>query len=380
MGAIPVSGWGDGSGLDKQMAVSLRSYLQRADRASTEALATRLSSYMRAYLTAYLRRRRFGFDGPIAEVAVDVADSEIPMLIEEGQPDRLIEGIRRFLSPVGRPASERSPIEDASDDALVAAAKLFLRLRCRQGAILLWKQEHPEEARILRSVKAAIADTPGISLRQDACGQRLVSPRSDLRLPPFDTPRLVTLLGRVPPPYCPRAVLRALIPQLHPTGDSGGYCFLMDLVRANHLLRLSAIAGEASGTGAAPIEAESLICGDGVPFAVKLARLTLRLSQWAEESLTADAEKHERLRTRRGVAGTADPGPDPRVIAIAIDRILAPVGLGRPEWAELSLEGLVATAMATPEGGRNNPAQVHQIDYLIRRLRTKMRAHWRELI
>lgn len=384
---------------DSTLAEAIRRYADRPDGPARESLATLMVRYMRAHLVSYLRHRRFGFGRPIAEVATDVADEEVSILLPEDDSDRLVDAIRRLLPGLAEHAAGRSGLGAVSDEDLAAAAKQHLRLRAHQGAILAWKREHPDEARILRSLKSWIPRTPGIELLHHASGQLMITNRSELHRTPLDLDGLLALLAELSPPYPIRDVAETLARRMEPDGVSGGYCYLVELTRAMHLLRLEAMTQDAADAGAAPRDGEGRIGRGGIPCSIKLDRLTRRLSTWAEEILESDAAKRRRLReSRRAPSANPDraclPGSDsdsrtdpsddpslhPTVIAIAIDRILEPVGLGRPEWQEIPLERLIEAETGILADAAARAARVHRVDYLIRRLRARMRSRWREIV
>lgn len=87
---------------DQGLAKALRRAIDQPGPGSREALAGCLVGYMQAYLAIYLRRRRFGFGRPIAEVTTDVADSEIAaLLVDADNPIRIIEKILPLVPKVG---------------------------------------------------------------------------------------------------------------------------------------------------------------------------------------------------------------------------------------------------------------------------------------
>ena len=190
----------------------------------------------------------------------------------------------------------------------------------------------------------------------------------------------MSILSSVRPPYRPRAVVAALEPHLLPDGSSGGYCFLMDLVRAVHFLRVEAVASDAPGSGASPSEPERTMGRDGVPFSLKLTRLRKGLRAWADEILDADEAKKRRLEEGKGGDTPFQQNHRQLTIDIAVDRILSPAGLGRSEWADLSLERLARMTFDDPPPPAELATRVSYVDYLIRRLRKRLQRRWQEIL
>ena len=363
---------------DRELASALRHVIGQPRSAATETNASQLTTYLQAYLRVHLRRRRFGFDRPITEIAAEVAHLEVGTLLTDGDATPMIASFGRFLTPRGSPAPSPAEIGGFPDEDLVAAAKQMLRLRGQQGAIRAWKEEHSQEAHLLRALKMSIRRTPGLRIRRDASGQCITSQRSVLRLPPLGVAELTAILRPAHPPFRAPEVVSALVPCLVPADSHGGYCYLMDLVRAIHFMRVEVLTSEAIEASASFPTPGGAIGRDGVPFPLRMQRTLDQLARWADECLAADEAKRLRLRP---TAGPRHDGDRRRAIAqIAIDRLLSPVGLGRDEWTELTLEELIA--LVVPSASADGVVArhlIHEVDYLIRRLRLRLRRAGRGL-
>lgn len=355
---------------DRELADSLRGVLTDPGTAVGSILPRLLAGYLQAYLCTYLRRRRFGFDRPVREVAEEVANLEVGTLLQGNGAGSLRNALARRLRSI------RSEAGSDDDERLVAAAKDVLRLLARQGATRAWKRDHPAEARLLRSLKSRIRRTEGLRIDRHAAGQMVISRSSDPRLRPLDLAELTEALHVVHPPYPAREVAAALVPGLAPAGDHGGYCYLMELVRAVHFLRVESFMSDASRLDLQGMASSEAIGHNGVPFESRLRRSVDTLTRWAEEYLAADAAKRERLRAGTGILGS----DHRRLLAgIAIERLLAPVGLGRAEWEGLSLETLLARVFPAVAGDHAPHPRVTDVEYLVRRLRRRLRQRGREL-
>lgn len=322
------------------------------------------------YLSAYLSRRQVGLSEPISIAANSVADDEVARLLT-GESSLPI--YAEVMKVQGRYDTIRPrALDDISDEDLAASTKELLRYRALQGLHRYANSQRHQESLSRRVLQAVVKRTDGIRLVHGKAGVLLVTHRSRLRGFPMDPGELSDLVGRARPPYKERDVISILIPHLVPENGSGGYCYLADLIRAIHLLRYQAIVRDGSSTGAAPYARFPEICRDGVPFRFKLERLRKMLATWVREMMVADDTKKARRSGARGadlVPGTFETH---LIVEIVIDRILAPAGLGRPEWADLSLERLAEVSLGASPTAERIRVRGETIDYLVRRIRKRL--------
>jgi len=361
---------------DRELAAASRDVLTAPGLTVRSILPRLLSDYLQAYLCVYLRRRRFGFDRPVREIAEEVANLELGTFLQGGDAGALRAALARRFGPVLSEEGEPLPVSDLDDERLVAATKELLRLLARQGATRAWKRDHPAEARLLRSVKSRIRQTERLRIDRHAAGQMVISRSSDPCLRPLDLAELTEVVQAVRPPYRAKDVAAALIPGLAPAGGHGGYCYLMDLVRAVHFLRVESFLSDANRFDLQGMVSSEAIGHNGVPFETRLKRTVETLTRWADEYVAADAAKRERLRPGTGIVRS-----DHRRLLthLAIDRLLSPVGLGRAEWEGLPLETLLARVFPAVTGDHDPRPRVTDVEYLVRRLRRRLRQRGREL-
>jgi hypothetical protein len=113
---------------------------------------------------------------------------------------------------------------------------------------------------------------------------------------------------------------------------------------------------------------------------LKLTRLRKVLRVWADEFIDADEAKKRRLGKVGGPHQPVQRDHRQLIIDIAVDRILSPAGLGRPEWSDLSLERLARMTFDDSPPQAKLATRVSDIDYLIRRLRKRLQLRWREIL
>ena len=352
--------------------------------ADREFLGLVFLTYIRAYLQVHLFRRRFGFRRPIEQVALDVADMETAGLLqittdENGRPSprRLRDAIERRLAAAGLEIGSPIDLEAVGDDDLASATMESLRYRAQQGAILAWKEDHPQQGLLLRSLKRHIRRIRGLVVRRDARGQIVQASAARERRSPIDLIELISILQDLPLPARVPDAIHALRLHIDDARGRNRFCYLMDLVRAIHFLRIEGMLAESRGRTGASTSIPGPISDDGVPFAVRFDRVAGLLREWAVDILIED-ERKRRRRSRQSEAEVkeVDTAEARSIIAeIAVDRIFHPVGLGRPEWAALPLERLIEMQLGEGQARRDYPT-ITDVDYLIRRLRERLRAGW----
>lgn len=352
---------------DLRVLSCLRSLLRAPNDRDREAVAGYSRDYMIHFLHAARSRWRFGFERPFGEIVEETADLEVAQILRV-RPDagdrpslaRLVRGLHGCIGCREPSADPVATVLAADDSALLFAFRKLLRMRAHQGAVGFWKQEHSEEALLLRALKLALRSSRAPRIQWDSRGQLVVGDSSDLRIRSMDQGELAAVLRGSGPALTASSVIKALRGCLRPSNAHGGYCYLLDLVRAIHGIKLAFIESDGDGTGAMPSAEHVRVTRSGVPMDLWIQRVREHLERTAREILVNDG-------------GEASPATCEAWITIALERTLRSWGMGDPAWEHLSQAKLMKKLIpGTADEAAFAKSQV-AIDYLIRRLRDRMR-------
>lgn len=357
---------------EHRIASAIRAWIRDRDPAARELLADYGVRYARSFLHRRCSLRRFGFSDAFAEVANDVAGTEVAELLRSeeaatgprgaaGAPPALCRRIGPAIAspPSVHAASAVDParaVNDADDLTLFLGYRKLLRLRADQGLHRRWAEEHPEEARLLRRIKAACRRLPALERRRDLRGTFLTTRASDRSRRALRGDEIRACLDGLR--AGPRAVLSRLLPLLVATEEHGGYCYQMDLVREireDHLRRFTVWArGDALDSSANPLGP------GGIPIDLAVVKIRRGLDALAETILSRDRQQ-----------ATAETRCVWR--EVAVEMILRRYGLatdGRDPRASSQRRILAARLGLNPE---SEELRYHdgQTTYLVRRLRAR---------
>ncbi len=338
-----------------------------------EILAAYCRDYILAFLQAARSRWRFGFDRPFRDVVEEIADWEVSLLLwvrpDTNGKSHLAFLVKGLFACLGRPGFAVDPITTllATDDlALLLALRKLLRIRAHQGAVRLWKQEHPQEALLLRALKVRLRHTAGIRIQWDARGQLVMGDSSDLRTRSLDQEDLAAALCRPSTALNPREIVRALRACLVPNGQHGGYCYFLDLVRVVHRIRMKLLEIDGSGTGAVPREDRMRLSRSGLPMDLWVQKVRNNLEETARGILANDG-------------GDASHETREAWVTIALERTLRYWGMGDPAREHLSQAKLTRQLIREAESVAGLAKHQGAIDYLIRRLRGRIKRQGKRL-
>ena len=346
-----------------------------------EPIAEYAIAHIRSSLKSSSSHWRYGFRESPDEIAMEAANLAACDLLREMEP---LESC-----PAARPkivkslqASVEAAGNDSLEERLLVALHRILRRKGRQGLCRLWKERHPEEARLLRQMKMCIRVLPAVRLVRDARGAFVCGPRADLRKPPIRREELNMHLF-------PAAFLlrldgfgEAISGLFAARSGHGGYCYLMDLVRLVHERRVDRMREGQDATRPAGIEA----------FLAITSRMADDWHAWLlrrAQVLALDQETRRMRRRERESSAPLDqhgertpPGEMPRDVRralgvrihVAAEMAGRKFGLGRADWAAISQRKLLERLMPAKTSAVELDALRKQTDYLVLCLTRELRA------
>jgi hypothetical protein len=326
---------------------------------------------MRVRLRIMWRRRGYGFEGlSFHEAAANIIQAELarllwlpPSALHGGEP---FPGLRmeRFPSSALRPQLERLcaktswtrcsslPLVDLEATTLADLYGRLLWFKAERGLEEEWRRQHSQEARILRGLKRQIRlqDRTAIRINWEPQRGKLVVTRGSRASQ--RAMEVTEIIGVIEGGWFGTGlsgVVESLRDGMRPERGHGGYCRLMDLLRAVVVL-CGLEAREPPGGPDRETERDHL------------ENWKQRLHDKAVEILEAD------LREKPAGWIARDPGVRKAWIEIAADWIPHKVGLGRSEWSDLTLDEIIREAL--PEAHPSGTLPLHRdgINYLIRRI------------
>lgn len=332
-----------------------------AEPADRDELALYSTAVIRNHLLQRCVHLRFGFPDPFARVADDVAGMETALLLDPDRLPSLGRALRRRLGGT-------DPL-DALERPLVLAFRGHLRMRGRQGLEREWMGRHRPEALLLRCLQVALPRIQGILLARDARGRFVTSPASDMTRPPIDREGLIPTIRACAPDFRPRTIGVALRDVLVPAGLHGGYCFLMDLVRAVHSVRAEIVTEDPEGTGATP--ASSGLEAERERERRLASQIRAFLLEEANRIDRRDLVKDRRKRDPLPAATSAEVRA--ARVSVAVEVLLQEIGLVDSFGETVSLTERLR--LRIPEASRNGElrAHIHRTDYIVERLRRQLR-------
>jgi hypothetical protein len=332
----------------------------RPDPTDREELVVHCAAVMRNYLLHRCIRRRFGFPEPFDSVTGDVARMEAATILQAGRIPLLREALRRMLGGI-------DPLEGC-DWHVSLTFRRFLRMRAHQGLEREWMERHRGEARLLRCLRGALPRVPGLSLSMGARGRLITSAASDTTRAPIDRETLAAALRCGAPDFRPQRVGLVLLDILTPNGIHGGYCFMMDLVRAIHSLRSELLGADPDGTGATPASTPRGPTPTRAPGIAERVRAFLM-----EEAIGIDRIDLEKDLRRSDPRPAAVP-PEVRMIRvrIAVEILLQEVGLADPGPERCGLQERLRLAIPAAAMNGNLRMHVHRTGYILVRLRHRL--------
>jgi hypothetical protein len=345
-----------------------------------EALARYAQAYVRSFLRAWRSRSRFGFQRPFGEVVDDVAAWEVaPLLCPMTDGD---EGGRLQLEIL---LARVLDLSASADDELLFFFRRLLRTRGEHGLVAEWKREHPDQARLLKRFKRLLKMNTDLRIQRDPRGRLVVSSVSRLDLPQVPDRELDCLLADFHLPLGARVGELASV--LKPGDGHGGWCYLLDLVRAASRIHQDAVTRDPQHTGAEPAGPSSRLTRAGVPLDLWADRIRQSLGTLAEQCLHSDARKAAARKTAGG-REEDDGGPNAAYVQVCVEMICRGYGLGRPDWGHLSQAELLrrllpiasktdasATDASKTDAAGTGASETEEMrhrtraDYLIRRVR-----------
>lgn len=367
-----------------ELARHLRVLLQRADAWSRESVATSGTLYIPSYLHSRHSRWRFGFHGPFAETVMEVADLEVAELLRPeagsgGAPypalaqrlagallRRGIAGGSDFLPgrageqspPRGRPFTLSTALVgwmlSCTDMDLVLAFRAVLRLRAEQGAYRRWREEHPVEARmersLRRSLQGAAGRSLGLRLHRDRRGCFVLARGSDLCRPRVDREEIRRAVQGLRS-FTGPAILTHLAPLLSQVSEHGGYCHLLDVARTACEVRFDLYARSIAGH-----DAPGLI--DDLPSSIVLEIMRRSLETLAHTIL--DGRKLQvPLRLREIWT------------EVAVEMVLRDCWGPDPRWQGYSQRDMLEELLGSDPGPLPLAIQDRHVTYLVRSIRRR---------
>jgi hypothetical protein len=344
-----------------------------------ESLSLYALAFMRSFLRATTPRWGRGFADPLCETIDEAADITIAGLLREGPLGSRGQVTLPVLERDLRASLRHLAVEGSEEERILLALHKLLRLKARQGLQRIWREHHPEEARLLRRLKCRIMRLEGIRVVRDSRGQFVVGSRSDLREPPItredlarwcQSPGFLTHLDDMS---------RTLHPILVPNGIHGGYCYLMDLVHTIHAGRCRILSEAPERTGAVPAESAGMAAVESIHNEEARRWWAGRL----EERAWPIAEQQEgKWRRRRARRCANDPPAGHRCrqlglrvrVDVAVEMVCRKLGLGRPEWEGLSQRRLMKQLLPPTTRGEDLRRHQVQTDYVVRCLMRDLRS------
>ncbi len=348
-----------------RMAQELLVWMAGGNAPDRSLLALYGVAQIKSFLKAGSWNWRHGFAESPEEVAADAAHLAISDLLKE-EPHKsaarpsmplLHKCLQSVLALQPRiPASiETEPRQERASGEMLRALDIVLRTRGRQAHMRMWKERHPEHARLLRQLKSHIKRSGGLHLVHDARGQFVCAPRADLRQSRI--PR-ETLRRHVYPSdfllllkNCGQVLTELLISEGH-----GRYCYLMDLVHVIHELRRQLYERD---------WIERLSAG----FAHAQGHLSHRSAgewrRWLFERAFETGMDQEKRRSRRSEAAIDESSV--RIFAcVAAEMVARKIEAGKPEYAEFSQRQLLLHLLPPPPDAANLETLRRRTDYLVR--------------
>jgi hypothetical protein len=295
-------------------------------------------------------------------------------------------------------------VATATDEEVLYFFRRLLRTLGEHGLVAEWKREHPQEARLLKLFKRLLKGSTDPRLQRDPRGNLVVSAASRLDLPPVPDRELEALFGHL---HLPIAVRFEELPSVLRPGDGhGGWCYLLDLVRAATRIHLEALGWDSRQNDTESADPGSGRTWRGVPLTLWADRIRRSLGKLAAQYLEADARKaagrgaggaaakskNRGAAAKDSVGGAAVKGqvrsalPKDRkgvdlalpssaskpehaaYLQVCVEMICRGYNLGRPDWADLSQAELLRQLLSTKTDAEEKRHGT-RVDYLIRRVR-----------
>lgn len=356
---------------EEALLPELRKLVTGQGRPDREKIAKETSRYARATLLKGSRHWRFGFRDSLSDIAQGIADEATALLLKEVP---LGGGSASWpLTKAMRRAVEQAPTstEDEMAEALCEAWRRIVTSKTRQRHHRAWCLERPEQARIQRILKRCIRDTDGLRIYEDRRGKFLIGDASDLCRPAIGSLALETDLHAHGTVTDPKAAIERMRDLVTPSAIHGGYCYIMDLVRALEAARVSLWF---EGT---PSETRSRIARSGLPETMLLERFRDSLRDLAWDIVRRTDEK----RARRGklspavdIAGKAiaqEKVVHARV-EVAVEMACRGLGVGDPCLCGYSQQALVAMWLQQIVAEDQVREISHRTNHVVRQLREEL--------
>ncbi len=356
----------------------LRGILDEGRVDDREALAIYAVCYSRSYLKTRCIHWQFGFHDSVAEVAATAAHSCVADLLRIGPGDGATNPEAPALRRGLRSVLHVSKSQALPDEQILLGFHRLLRSLSHQYLQRVWRQEHPQEARLLRTLKDRIRRTAHLRLVRDARGQFVCTRHADLQRPPVskmelrqqcrDTRLLLNLEG----------FETALVDMLDPGRGHGGYCYLMDLVHIVHAGRVSLhVEMGQRWSEAALICARDVAC-DGIPCDLIRSRWLEGVKKRMQQiALRQTRKMHQRLQrfstAERSNAVLLDEDRRSIRVEAGTEMVARKMGWGRAEWAGLSQREILTRLLPPDVSSASLQCISNQTDYLVRCIISELR-------
>jgi hypothetical protein len=326
---------------------------------------------MKAKLRVVWRRRGYGFERlSFHEVAGNVTQAEVAQLLwlrpaafddAEPSPDpptapgpcsALKPQLEQLRKKTSWARDDSTPLDRLDAATLTDLYGRLLWFKAERGMEEEWRRQHPQEARILRVLKRQIRKHERSVIRvswEPQRGKLVLGRRSRTTPRSMSVTEIILLIESGWFREGMNGVVEALRVDMRPEGDHGGYCRMMDLVRATVVL-CGLDATDSPSSERTESEGDRIEEWKGILRDKAVGIMDADLRQKPAEWIARDSRVRQAW------------------IEIAADWVPHKVGLGRPEWADLTLDGIVRTVLPDADSSGTLPLHRDGINYLIRRI------------